>query len=134
MDQLAEETGEDSYEEQGSKLGVVAQMLNAMRPRERIVLASYSTKVLDLLGGLCDQAGHFYCRLDGATPIAHRQSIVDSFNKGCGKETVMLLSAKAGGTGLNLVGASRMLLYDMDWNPAHDVQGTAVVILKNCLP
>ena len=37
----------------------------------------------------------------------------------------MLLSSKAGGTGLNLIGASRILLFDMDWNPATDVQAMA---------
>lgn len=40
---------------------------------------------------------------------------------------VFLLSAKAGGVGLNLVGASRILLYDIDWNPATDLQAMARV-------
>lgn len=35
---------------------------------------------------------------------------------------VFLLSAKAGGVGLNLTGASRLVLYDSDWNPATDLQ------------
>ena len=35
---------------------------------------------------------------------------------------VFLLSSKAGGVGLNLIGASRLILYDIDWNPANDVQ------------
>ena len=35
---------------------------------------------------------------------------------------VFLLSSKAGGVGLNLVGASRLILYDIDWNPANDLQ------------
>ena len=35
---------------------------------------------------------------------------------------VFLLSSKAGGVGLNLIGASRLLLYDIDWNPANDLQ------------
>jgi len=33
---------------------------------------------------------------------------------------VLLLSSKAGGVGLNLVGASNLILYDSDWNPASD--------------
>jgi len=37
-------------------------------------------------------------------------------------EDVFLLSAKAGGVGLNLTGASRLVLYDSDWNPATDLQ------------
>ena len=39
----------------------------------------------------------------------------------------MLLSSKAGGTGLNLIGASRLVLYDIDWNPATDLQAMARV-------
>jgi SNF2 family DNA or RNA helicase len=35
---------------------------------------------------------------------------------------IFLLSSKAGGVGLNLVGASRLFLYDIDWNPANDLQ------------
>lgn len=35
---------------------------------------------------------------------------------------VFLLSSKAGGTGLNLIGANRLVLYDIDWNPANDLQ------------
>ena len=42
---------------------------------------------------------------------------------------IFLLSSKAGGVGLNLVGASRLILYDIDWNPANDLQvGTVVYI------
>lgn len=40
---------------------------------------------------------------------------------------VFLLSARAGGVGLNLVGASRILLYDLDWNPATDLQAMSRV-------
>jgi DNA repair and recombination protein RAD54B len=39
----------------------------------------------------------------------------------------MLVSAKAGGTGLNLDGASRLILFDIDWNPANDAQCLARV-------
>ncbi len=35
---------------------------------------------------------------------------------------IFLLSAKAGGVGLNLIGASRLVLFDLDWNPASDLQ------------
>ena len=39
----------------------------------------------------------------------------------------MLLSCVAGGAGLNLVGASRLVLFDTSWNPAHDRQAMARV-------
>lgn len=40
---------------------------------------------------------------------------------------VFFLSSKAGGCGLNLVGANRLVLYDPDWNPASDLQAMARV-------
>jgi len=36
-----------------------------------------------------------------------------------------LLSSKSGGCGLNLIGASRLVLYDVDWNPSTDLQAMA---------
>jgi DNA repair and recombination RAD54-like protein len=42
-------------------------------------------------------------------------------------EFVFLLSSKAGGCGLNLVGANRLVLFDPDWNPANDKQAAARV-------
>lgn len=73
---------------------------------------------------------------DRQTPPAKRQEYVNSFNQAtqasrCKLSTVLvipfatteartvifLLSAKAGGVGLNLIGASRLCLIDSDWNP-----------------
>ena len=38
---------------------------------------------------------------------------------------IFLLSRKSGGTGINLIGASRLILFDSDWNPANDGQAMA---------
>ena len=43
----------------------------------------------------------------------------------CPCSQVMLLSAKAGGAGINLIGANRLVLFDLDWNPATDLQACA---------
>ncbi|KAG2375408.1 Protein CHROMATIN REMODELING 25 [Vigna angularis] len=42
-------------------------------------------------------------------------------------EFVFLLSSKAGGCGLNLIGGNRLVLFDPDWNPANDKQAAARV-------
>lgn len=39
-------------------------------------------------------------------------------------EFAFLLSSKAGGCGLNLIGGNRLVLFDPDWNPANDKQVT----------
>ena len=122
---IPEELLNCTLEEQGSKLAVVSYLLHNLRTAgsEKIVLVSISTQVLDLLGDLCQHYEYPFLRLDGSTSANQRQGIVNRFNASYGKDFVLLLSSKAGGTGLNLIGASRILLYDMDWNPAHDIQG-----------
>ena len=122
---IPEELLDCTLEEQGSKLAVVSYLLHNLRTAgsEKIVLVSISTQVLDLLGELCQHYEYPFLRLDGSTSANQRQGIVNRFNASYGNDFVLLLSSKAGGTGLNLIGASRILLYDMDWNPAHDIQG-----------
>lgn len=42
-------------------------------------------------------------------------------------EFIFMLSSKAGGCGLNLIGANRLVMFDPDWNPANDEQAMARV-------
>ena len=44
-----------------------------------------------------------------------------------GGDFVFMLSSKAGGCGLNLIGANRLVMFDPDWNPANDDQAMARV-------
>lgn len=62
-----------------------------------------------------------YLRMDGSTPIARRQNLVDQFN-GDPNLDVFLLTTKVGGLGVNLTGADRVIIYDPDWNPSTDIQ------------
>ncbi|KIJ41165.1 hypothetical protein M422DRAFT_172593, partial [Sphaerobolus stellatus SS14] len=59
--------------------------------------------------------------------ITKRQKYVDQFNDPERGEFVFLLSSKAGGCGINLIGANRLILFDPDWNPAADQQALARV-------
>ncbi|XP_027053891.1 DNA repair and recombination protein RAD54B-like [Pocillopora damicornis] len=110
------------------KLQALGHILTQIRStRERVVLVSNYTQTLDLLQRLCEDRGYDFLRLDGKTPTSKRQSLVDRFNDKYCKIFVFLLSSKAGGVGLNLIGASRLILYDIDWNPANDIQSMARV-------
>jgi len=53
--------------------------------------------------------------------------MVKSFNDPMCDQFVFLLSSKAGGCGLNLIGGNRLILFDMSWNPADDKQAAARV-------
>lgn len=65
------------------------------------------------------------CRLDGSTPTLERNRLVERFNYSYSNAFVFLLSSKAGGVGLNVTGASRLILFDSDWNPATDLQAVS---------
>jgi DNA repair and recombination RAD54-like protein len=87
---------------------------------------------LGVLARLCEQRGYGYFQLDGQTSVKKRQKLVDDFNQPTASESkinsfisssnniiisivVFLLSSKAGGCGLNLVGANHLVLFDPDW-------------------
>uniref|UniRef100_A0A3Q3IDL6 RAD54 homolog B n=1 Tax=Monopterus albus TaxID=43700 RepID=A0A3Q3IDL6_MONAL len=110
------------------KLLVLSDLLTAIRqlsPSDRVIVVSNYTQTLDLLQDLCIHMGYTFCRLDGHTPTGQRQRLVDSFNSPYSQNFLFLLSSKAGGVGLNLIGASHLVLYDIDWNPANDIQAMA---------
>jgi hypothetical protein len=48
------------------------------------------------------------------------------FQRACFYIVLFLLSTKAGGVGLNLIGGNRLVLFDSDWNPANDLQARRV--------
>ena len=111
-----------------TKLRVLDQLLHILRTttQEKVILVSNYTQTLDLLQILLTSLGHPYLRLDGSTPSAKRQELVDEFNRTSASQCfAFLLSAKSGGVGLNLIGASRLVLFDVDWNPATDLQAMA---------
>jgi hypothetical protein len=64
---------------------------------------------------------------DGSCSVSKRTKLVAALNDFGRDQFVFLLSSKAGGCGLNLVGANRLILFDPDWNPATDKQAAARV-------
>ena len=95
---------------------------------ERVVVVSNYTTTLDLFEKYFaehPECGAKHLRLDGGTSQQQRQFVVDRINDPTAAYNVLLLSSKAGGVGLNLIGASRLVLFDPDWNPAVDKQAMA---------
>lgn len=64
-----------------------------------------------------------YYRLDGKTAKSQRHQMIRQFNDPKNNVTkCFLISAKAGGQGINLIGANRVILLDTSWNPSNDQQ------------
>ena len=91
------------------------------RQRDKVLLFSTSTRLLTVLEKFLTQRGYVYARLDGSTAGKDRQKLVDDFNA---SESlfVFLLSTGAGGVGLNITSANRVVIFDPNWNPAKDAQ------------
>ncbi|XP_043710018.1 protein CHROMATIN REMODELING 25 [Telopea speciosissima] len=121
--------GDGAWVELSGKMHVLARLLAHLRQKtdDRIVLVSNYTQTLDLFAQLCRERRYPYLRLDGTTSISKRQKLVNQFNDTSKDEFVFLLSSKAGGCGLNLIGGNRLVLFDPDWNPANDKQAAARV-------
>ena len=67
--------------------------------------------------------GKDYYRMDGSTPAETRKLWCKFFNRATShRMRLFLISTKAGGLGINLVAANRVIIFDASWNPSHDVQ------------
>lgn len=67
------------------------------------------------------EMGKDYYRLDGKTAKNHRHQMITNFNDPKNvRIKAFLISAKAGGQGINLIGANRVVLLDTSWNPSND--------------
>ncbi|KAL5340886.1 SNF2 family N-terminal domain-containing protein [Aspergillus crustosus] len=105
------------------KMQVVKSLLELWKDTgHKTLLFAQHRIMLDILEKFIRSLSGFnYRRMDGTTPIQHRQTLVDEFNNDPNLH-VFLLTTKVGGLGVNLTGADRVIIYDPDWNPSTDVQ------------
>lgn len=88
---------------------------------DNVLVFSQSIPSLDFIESkLCREKHRAYKRLDGSTPADKRQHMVNEFNGG--KQQVFLISTTAGGVGLNIYGANRVVIFDSKYNPLHEQQ------------
>ncbi|GKT21579.1 hypothetical protein ADUPG1_011946 [Aduncisulcus paluster] len=92
--------------------------------REKVIIFSFFTSVLDIIECLLHHASIPFLRFDGSTPTEDREEILCSFNYNF-KFTdphVILISTRCGGAGINLFSASTVIFLDHDFNYAADLQ------------
>lgn len=123
---LYDETTDAFDNSSSGKMATLVELLKKIifQMNERAVIVAQSTKMLDVIENVCKRMDITLARLDGSTPVIRRQEIVNSFNM-YNVGQVFLLSTTAGGTGLNLIGSNRLIMYDLSWNPASDSQAMA---------
>ncbi len=126
---LLGEAGDSSLDLSG-KMIVLGSLLDSIRqnnPTDKVVIISNFTSALTVIeDSILRKKNLSFVRLDGSTDNASRGPLVDSFNKrSIDHSFAFMLSSKAGGCGLNLIGANRLIMVDADWNPATDQQSMA---------
>lgn len=94
---------------------------NLIEGKHKTVIFSQYTRMLNIMRQDLQKRGIAFEYLDGSSK--NRLSIVKKFNED-ENVSIFLVSLKAGGTGLNLVGADTVIHYDMWWNPAVKNQAT----------
>jgi hypothetical protein len=98
---------------------LVDALQTAASDGHRALVFSQWTSMLDLIEPELKSAGLSFLRLDGST--TNRGEITQQFQAPDGP-TVLLMSLKAGGTGLTLTAADHVFLVDPWWNPSVEAQ------------
>ncbi|CAG8960588.1 hypothetical protein HYFRA_00013411 [Hymenoscyphus fraxineus] len=88
---------------------------------DRVLIFSQFALVLDILEAVFNSSLIVFTRIDGSTKIDERQSLIDTFRDD-ESITVFLLTTKAGGTGINLMYANKVIIFDGSFNPQDDRQ------------
>ncbi|KAI9882568.1 MAG: hypothetical protein M1823_005690 [Watsoniomyces obsoletus] len=107
--------------ELSNKALVLQQILTAAeKAGDKTLVFSQRIPTLDYVERLCQRSGRSYQRLDGKTKMSDRQLSAKAFNDS--NDAIYLISTRAGGLGLNLPGANRVVLMDHDFNPTWEKQ------------
>jgi SNF2 family DNA or RNA helicase len=119
-------TPELLYDEQfeNTKIDMAMDLIrSSISANHRILLFSQFAQTFPLITKRLEAEGIKYYTLDGSTKSKDRVNMVNSFNEDSSIK-VFIISLKAGGTGLNLVGADMVLHLDPWWNSSAELQAT----------
>lgn len=113
----------ESYKGPSAKREMCMELVkSAIYGGHKVLIFSQFTSVLSLIQKDLENAGIEYYKIIGATEKKSRVALADKFNTD--SVPVFLVSLKAGGTGLNLLGADVVIHYDPWWNIAVQNQAT----------
>lgn len=114
----------DDYKDGSSKLEQCMEIVeDGVMAGHKILLFSSYTSMFDIMEEELRKRNIKYFKLTGSTKVDERINLVDEFNKNQ-EIGVFLISLKAGGTGLNLIGADMVIHYDPWWNISAENQAT----------
>ena len=92
---------------------------------EKVLVFATFRKAIDLIvSAISARYGIRAGVIDGRTPNAERQGVIDCFSQSQGFD-VLVLHPKTAGMGLNITAAAHVIHYSRQWNPALEEQATA---------
>ena len=113
-----------NYKGESSKLNQCIEVLkDAIASGHKILLFSGYSSMLEIIENSLKKEDIKYFKLTGQTKVGDRIKLVEEFNNNDDIK-VFLISLKAGGTGLNLIGADMVIHYDPWWNLSAENQAT----------
>ncbi|KAI8940153.1 hypothetical protein NX059_003864 [Plenodomus lindquistii] len=115
------ELKEQEWMDSGKVTALLALLKKYKENGDRALVFSQFTSVMDILGWVFDDHDINFMRMDGSTPIAERQSLMDVFYQDTSIELFMI-STKSGGAGINLACANKVIIFDSSFNPQDDIQ------------
>ncbi|KAF5384216.1 hypothetical protein D9615_003378 [Tricholomella constricta] len=108
-----------------AKIRMILKLLDDIDARsgseEKTIIFSQFTKMLDLIEPFLKDKGVEYVRYDGSMDAKAREAALQVIKK-IKNVRVILISFKAGSTGLNLTACNNVILVDLWWNPALEDQ------------
>lgn len=129
LDLTFSELSTDKLSDQATKSSKISALFSELLKvseesdnRNKSVIVSQWVSMLDVVAYHLKQNNIGYHTISGSTKVEDRQKFAEDFNFNDNGVKVMLLSLKAGGVGLNLIGANHLFLLDLHWNPALEMQ------------
>ena len=114
----------ENYKGGSGKLNQCIEIVkDAIQSGHKILLFSGYTAMFEIIEKELKKEEIEYLKLTGQTKVSDRINLVDEFNNNPDKK-LFLISLKAGGTGLNLIGADMVIHYDPWWNLSAENQAT----------
>lgn len=114
----------EDYDGGSSKLSQCMDIIeDGIAAGHKILLFSSYTSMFEIIEKELSERSIKYFKLTGSTKVDERIALVDEFNQNA-DIGVFLISLKAGGTGLNLIGADMVIHYDPWWNISAENQAT----------
>lgn len=113
----------EDYTHTSTKVDKAVELVKkAIATGQKTLLFSQFTSMLDIIAMRLEKEGISYYTLKGSTKKHERHELTEKFNQD--STNVFLISLKAGGTGLNLVGANTVIHFDPWWNMSAQNQAT----------